>query len=165
VELRPRNPAFVLSIMTSCDIILWCQFRCQLWHHFDANFAVMWHHILMSLALSLWPGALKRECMQGVSTESLKFHPGPPWQTLLRSMGRPSPKRPYGCFGGGPPAAIFYPLGYPTRYGPEYDSQNPLFYRVFRRPRFRPISKRTKNRGEVWKYLENTKKMGPTPVS
>jgi hypothetical protein len=56
----------------------------------------------------------------------LKFHPGQPCPTLLRpAVGLP-PKRPYGLtavFGvarsqGERPAAVFYPLGYPTPYGP-----------------------------------------------
>jgi hypothetical protein len=38
---------------------------------------------------------------QGISTNSLKFHPGPSCPTLLRPAGGPSPKRPYGCFWGG----------------------------------------------------------------
>jgi hypothetical protein len=42
-----------------------------------------------------------RPVWQGVSTDSLKFHLGPPCPTLLCSAGRPSPKRPYARFLGG----------------------------------------------------------------
>jgi hypothetical protein len=58
--------------------------------------------------------------------DSLKFHPDLPCPTLLRPAGGPPPKLPYSHFGcclpagGGQPAAVFYPLGYPTPYGPEY---------------------------------------------
>jgi hypothetical protein len=60
---------------------------------------------------------------RGVSKASLKYHPGPPCSTLLRPAGGRPPKRPYGRFGGGPPAgrvacAVLYPLGYPMPYGP-----------------------------------------------
>jgi hypothetical protein len=34
---------------------------------------------------------------------SLKFHPGPPFPTLLRPAGGPPPKRPYSYFSGGLP--------------------------------------------------------------
>jgi hypothetical protein len=39
----------------------------------------------------------------GVSPDSLKFHPGPPCSILLRPVGGPPPKRPYGRFKGVPP--------------------------------------------------------------
>jgi hypothetical protein len=35
---------------------------------------------------------------QGAAMDSLKYHYGPPCPTLLRPVGRPSLKRPYGCF-------------------------------------------------------------------
>jgi hypothetical protein len=41
-----------------------------------------------------------RPVREGVSTDSLKFYAGPPCPTLIR------------------PAAVFFPLGYPTPYGP-----------------------------------------------
>jgi hypothetical protein len=41
---------------------------------------------------------------QGVAMDSLKFHPGPPWPTLLRSAGGPPLKRHHGHLSGGPPA-------------------------------------------------------------
>jgi hypothetical protein len=54
-----------------------------------------------------------------VSRDSLKLLPGPPCPTLLRPAGRPRPKRPHARFEvarprGRRPAAVFYPLGYPT---------------------------------------------------
>jgi hypothetical protein len=45
-----------------------------------------------------------RPVREGVSTDSLKFHAGPPCPTLIRPAGGPLPKRPYGRLGGGPPA-------------------------------------------------------------
>jgi hypothetical protein len=45
-----------------------------------------------------------RPVWKGVSTDSLKFHPGPPCPTLLRPAGGPPPTRPYCRFWGGPPA-------------------------------------------------------------
>jgi hypothetical protein len=39
---------------------------------------------------------------QGVAMDSLKFHPGLPYPTLLCPAGGPPSKRPYGCFWGGP---------------------------------------------------------------
>jgi hypothetical protein len=50
--------------------------------------------------------------------DSLKFHPGLPCPTLLRPAGGLPPKWPYSHFWGGLPAVVFYPLGYPTSYGP-----------------------------------------------
>jgi hypothetical protein len=46
-----------------------------------------------------------RPVREGVSTDSLKFHAGLPCPTLIRPAG-------------GRPAAVFFPLGYPTPYGP-----------------------------------------------
>jgi hypothetical protein len=43
---------------------------------------------------------------QGVTMDSLKFHPGPPCSTLLRPTGGPPLK----------PAALFYPFRHPTPY-------------------------------------------------
>jgi hypothetical protein len=43
-----------------------------------------------------------RPVWQGVSTDSLKFYLGPPCPSLLRPVGGPHPKRPYGRFWGGP---------------------------------------------------------------
>jgi hypothetical protein len=40
---------------------------------------------------------------QGVATDSLKYHPGPPSLTLLRPAVEPPLKRPFGRFRGGPP--------------------------------------------------------------
>jgi hypothetical protein len=40
---------------------------------------------------------------QGVTMDSLKFHPGPTCLTLLRPAGEPPLKRPYRCFRGGLP--------------------------------------------------------------
>jgi hypothetical protein len=70
---------------------------------------------------------ISRPIWQRVSTVSLKFHPGPPCQTHLCSVGGPPLKRPYGHFLGSPPKggrheAIFYPFGYPTPYGPAHTS-------------------------------------------
>jgi hypothetical protein len=42
-----------------------------------------------------------RPIREGLSLESLKFHPAPPCPTLLCPAGRPPPKRPYGRLGGG----------------------------------------------------------------
>jgi hypothetical protein len=48
--------------------------------------------------------------------DSLKFHSGLPCPTLLRPVGGPPLKLPYGRFRGGPPAgratcaAVFYPF-------------------------------------------------------
>jgi len=39
----------------------------------------------------------------GVAMDSLKFHLGLPWPTLLHPVGRPPLKQPYGLFWGGPP--------------------------------------------------------------
>jgi hypothetical protein len=69
-------------------------------------------------------GVSGRPVREEVSTDSLKFHPAPPCPTLLRPVGGPPPKRPYGCLGGVAhpqgerPAAVFFPLGYPFPYGP-----------------------------------------------
>jgi hypothetical protein len=41
---------------------------------------------------------------EGVSMDSLQFHPGPPCFTLLRPAGGPPLKQPYGCFRRGLPA-------------------------------------------------------------
>jgi hypothetical protein len=43
---------------------------------------------------------------QGVAMDSLKFHLGPPCPTLLRLMGGPLLKRPYGYFRGCLPTSI-----------------------------------------------------------
>jgi hypothetical protein len=40
---------------------------------------------------------------RGVAMDSPKFHPNPPCPTLLRPVGGPSPKQPFGRFRGGPP--------------------------------------------------------------
>jgi hypothetical protein len=69
---------------------------------------------------------------KGVAMDSLKYHPGLNCPTLLRSVGRPPQKWPYGhtalqSYGlmavwgvahlqGGRPSAVFYPLGHPTPY-------------------------------------------------
>jgi hypothetical protein len=53
---------------------------------------------------------------QGVAMDSLKFHLSLPCPTLLRSVGGPTLKWPYGHFMGGPPAAVFYPFGHPMPY-------------------------------------------------
>jgi len=53
---------------------------------------------------------------QGVAMGSLKFYPGLPRPTLLCPEGGPPPKRPYGRFMGGPPAALFYSFGHRTPY-------------------------------------------------
>jgi hypothetical protein len=45
-----------------------------------------------------------RSAWQEVSTDSLKFHLGPPCPTLLRPAGGPPLKRPYSRFWGGLPA-------------------------------------------------------------
>jgi hypothetical protein len=47
---------------------------------------------------------MDRSVWQGVSTVSLKIHPGPPCTTLLHPVGGPPPKRPFSRFWGGPPA-------------------------------------------------------------
>jgi hypothetical protein len=61
-----------------------------------------------------------RPVLQGVSTDSLKFHPDPSIQTLLRSLGGPTPETVSGVASpqSGRRVAVFYPLGYPTLYGP-----------------------------------------------
>jgi hypothetical protein len=56
-----------------------------------------------------------RPVRQRVSTDSLKFHPGPLCPTFLRPVGGPPPKRTYA---GRAALAVFYPLGYPIPYGP-----------------------------------------------
>jgi hypothetical protein len=53
-----------------------------------------WRHVTPDNTRPVW---------QGVSTDSQNFYPGPLCQTLLRFVGRPPPKRPFGRFGGGPP--------------------------------------------------------------
>jgi hypothetical protein len=73
--------------------------------------------------LSHHGGGLIRPVWEGISTDSLKFHPVPPSPTLIRPVGRPLPKRPYSHLGvarpqGGQPAAVFFLLGYPIPYGP-----------------------------------------------
>jgi hypothetical protein len=45
-----------------------------------------------------------RPVWQGVSTDSLKFHPGPPCPTFLRPAGGPPPETALRPFLGGPPA-------------------------------------------------------------
>jgi hypothetical protein len=47
---------------------------------------------------------ISRAVWQGVSTDSLMCHPGPPGLTLLRPVGGSPSKRPYGQFWGGTPA-------------------------------------------------------------
>jgi hypothetical protein len=47
---------------------------------------------------------------QGVAMDSLKYHWGQPCPTLLRPASRPSLRRPYGRFRGGPPSG-------PAAYG------------------------------------------------
>jgi hypothetical protein len=54
------------------------------------------HHISLSSLLSLNP-----RIWQGVTMDSLKFHPGLPCPTLVRPMGVPPLKQPYGRFRGG----------------------------------------------------------------
>jgi hypothetical protein len=49
------------------------------------------------------PPCVSMGVWQGVATDSLKFYLGPPCPTLLQPAGRPPPKRPYNCFGSGPP--------------------------------------------------------------
>jgi hypothetical protein len=65
---------------------------------------------------------------EGVSMDSLKFHPALPCLTLIRPAGRPPPKcratpRPQG----GRPAAVFFPLGYPFPYGPAFQAPTGCF--------------------------------------
>jgi hypothetical protein len=57
---------------------------------------------------------------QGVAMDSLKFYPGPPCPTLLRSAGTPALKQPYGHFRDGLP--IFYTFGHPTLYAYDFIS-------------------------------------------
>jgi hypothetical protein len=52
-------------------------------------------HVLDKTCMGIW---------QGVAMDSLRFNPGPPCHTFLRSVGRPLMKRPYDCFRLGPPA-------------------------------------------------------------
>jgi hypothetical protein len=54
---------------------------------------------------------------EGVSTDSLKFHPRPAMPDPSMSCGRATPQTALRPFGGRP-AAVFFPLGYPTPYGP-----------------------------------------------
>jgi hypothetical protein len=58
-----------------------------------------------------------------VFMDSLKFHPGPPCLTLLCPAGVPPRNGLTTIYGvtrlqGGRPAAVFYPLGQTTQYGP-----------------------------------------------
>jgi hypothetical protein len=56
---------------------------------------------------------------QGVTMDSLKFHPGPPCPTLLRPAGGPPLKRPCGLVAylqGWWSLPVVYPFGYPTPY-------------------------------------------------
>jgi hypothetical protein len=53
--------------------------------------------ILMVLIMGVW---------QGLTMDSLKFHPCPPCPNLLCPAGRPPLKRCYGHFRDGPPASI-----------------------------------------------------------
>jgi hypothetical protein len=55
-----------------------------------------------------------RPVREGVSTDSLKFHPAPPCPTLIRPAGGPPPLTAVW----GWPVAVFFPLGYPFLYGP-----------------------------------------------
>jgi hypothetical protein len=66
-----------------------------------------------------------RPVREVVSTDSLKFHPAPPYPTLLRPAGGQPP--PNGlmavwgvaCLQGGRPATVFFSLGYPFPYEPD----------------------------------------------
>jgi hypothetical protein len=71
---------------------------------------------------------------KGLSTDSLKFHAGPPYPALIRPCGRATPKRLYSRLGGGPPTGraafghllppwiplpvrtCFYPFEHPKSY-------------------------------------------------
>jgi hypothetical protein len=64
-----------------------------------------------------------RPVWQGLSRNSLKFHPGLSCLTFLCPVGRPPPKWPYSHFGGGcppcgRPLTVLYPLQHPMPYGP-----------------------------------------------
>jgi hypothetical protein len=50
---------------------------------------------------------------QAVPMDSLKFHPSPPCQSLIRTVGKLLLKQPVR---GGRPAAVFYHFGHPTPY-------------------------------------------------
>jgi hypothetical protein len=52
---------------------------------------------------------------QGVAMDSLKFHLGPPYPTLLRPAVRPPLRRPYSHFKGGLPKLSSTPLDTPRR--------------------------------------------------
>jgi hypothetical protein len=54
-----------------------------------------------------------RPVWQGVYMDSVKFHSGPPCLTRLHHAAVSGVARPQGK----QPAAVFYPLGYPTPYG------------------------------------------------
>jgi hypothetical protein len=80
------------------------------------------HLIILPIQIQL----ATRPVWHGVTMDSLKFHPGLPGPTLLSPAGGPPPKQPNSLtaiFGvarpqGWLPAAVFYPLGYLTLYGP-----------------------------------------------
>jgi hypothetical protein len=77
---------------------------------------------LFSIASNIVPLIVEfRPVREGVTTDSLKFHPGPPCPTLIRPAGGPPTKRHFGGVArpqGGRPPAVFFPLGYPFPYGP-----------------------------------------------
>jgi hypothetical protein len=60
---------------------------------------------------------------QGVAMDSLKFHQGPPCPSLLRLMGGPPLKRPYGRFRG---SSSGHPTPYAYDFIPKSTSPAPL---------------------------------------
>jgi hypothetical protein len=63
---------------------------------------------------------LTRPVREGLSTDSLKFHPAPPCPSLLRPAGRPPNQTALQPFGGGPPGGLrpsSSPLDTPRRTG------------------------------------------------
>jgi hypothetical protein len=69
-------------------------------------------------AANIW---VVMDVWQGVSMDSLKYHTGQPWPTLLRLAGRPHLKRSYDRLLGDPPTGLvacdrLYLLGHPTPY-------------------------------------------------
>jgi hypothetical protein len=64
--------------------------------------------VIFRIPVSLIPSCqAKLQAMgvwQEVAMDFLKFHPGSPCPTLLRPVGGPPLKRPYGRFRGGPPS-------------------------------------------------------------
>ena len=89
----------------------YCQFCRQLSHHFDTNFAVMWHHVLTSMALSLWPGALRRGRVQYDQAHIARGIHGLPKVSPRPTMADPS--TPYGQ--ATPETALWLFWGWPTR--------------------------------------------------